>query len=215
MGGANPIAVSSAAYTKQLRRKNRLANIVSQTHNLAEDEYFSHNHMGQIQCKLCGTVHRNEASYVTHVKGSRHARCLRRHKAFTEKKQKKGEVGVSKKQPQKEKIQTIGVPAFEIFHGSYFENQIKRYFVNVVVEFPHGDYSEQKLPMFRILSTYEQNIVERDSSAQLLIICQVPYKPIAVKIPRANLEGCISDVFDSDTNEYRLRIVYPQDFTLT
>lgn len=36
------------------------------------------NHLGQIECKLCLTIHPNEGNYLAHTQGKRHQQNLGR-----------------------------------------------------------------------------------------------------------------------------------------
>ena len=48
-------------------RRERLAALAAETIDLAKDPYFMRNHLGTYECKLCLTLHNNEASYLAHT----------------------------------------------------------------------------------------------------------------------------------------------------
>jgi splicing factor 3A subunit 2 len=48
-------------------RRDRLAALAAETIDLAKDPYFMRNHLGTYECKLCLTLHNNEASYLAHT----------------------------------------------------------------------------------------------------------------------------------------------------
>ena len=45
------------------------------------DPYFMRNHLGTYECKLCLTLHNNEASYLAHTQGKKHQNNLARRAA--------------------------------------------------------------------------------------------------------------------------------------
>ena len=51
-------------------RRERLAALAAETIDLAKDPYFMRNHLGTYECKLCLTLHNNEASYLAHTQVS-------------------------------------------------------------------------------------------------------------------------------------------------
>lgn len=57
-------------------RRERLKRLALETIDLSKDPYFMRNHLGQIECRLCLTLHANEASYLAHTQV---LRCLWHH----------------------------------------------------------------------------------------------------------------------------------------
>ena len=47
-----------------------------ETIDLARDPYHMRNHLGQIECRLCLTIHPNEGNYLAHTQGKRHQQNL-------------------------------------------------------------------------------------------------------------------------------------------
>ena len=57
-----------ASYSESNRdRRERLAALAAETIDLQKDPYFMRNHLGTYECKLCLTLHNNEASYLAHT----------------------------------------------------------------------------------------------------------------------------------------------------
>lgn len=48
-------------------RRERLRRLALETIDLAKDPYFMRNHLGQIECRLCLTLHNNEGNYLAHT----------------------------------------------------------------------------------------------------------------------------------------------------
>ena len=71
-----------ASYSESNRdRRERLAALAAETIDLAKDPYFMKNHLGTYECKLCLTLHNNEASYLAHTQGKKHQNNLARRQA--------------------------------------------------------------------------------------------------------------------------------------
>ena len=71
-----------ASYSESNRdRRERLAQLAAETIDLAKDPYFMRNHLGTYECKLCLTLHNNEASYLAHTQGKKHQSNLARRAA--------------------------------------------------------------------------------------------------------------------------------------
>ena len=50
-------------------RRERLRRLALETIDLSKDPYFFRNHVGHYECRLCLTVHINEANYLAHTQG--------------------------------------------------------------------------------------------------------------------------------------------------
>lgn len=53
-------------------RRERLRRLALETIDLSKDPYFFRNHVGHYECRLCLTVHVNEANYLAHTQGALH-----------------------------------------------------------------------------------------------------------------------------------------------
>lgn len=62
-------------------RRERLKRLALETFDISKDPYFLKNHAGQVECKLCLTVHATEASYLSHTQGRKHQTNLARRAA--------------------------------------------------------------------------------------------------------------------------------------
>jgi hypothetical protein len=60
------------------QRKDRLKKLALESIDLAKDPYLVRNHLGSYECKLCLTLHRDEANYLAHTQGKKHQQGLAR-----------------------------------------------------------------------------------------------------------------------------------------
>ena len=67
--GASGLASAS---DMNLLRKERLKKLQIETADVSNDPYIMRNHLGSYECRLCLTVHSNEASYLAHTNGKKH-----------------------------------------------------------------------------------------------------------------------------------------------
>lgn len=52
---------------QSIDRRERLRRLALETIDLAKDPYYMRNHLGQIECRLCLTLHPNEGNYLAHT----------------------------------------------------------------------------------------------------------------------------------------------------
>src|SRR5205085_3206604 len=62
-------------------RRERLRKLALETVDLTKDPYFMKNHLGIYECRLCLTLHNNEANYLSHTQGKKHQTNLARRAA--------------------------------------------------------------------------------------------------------------------------------------
>ena len=67
--GSGGMASASEA---NLERNNRLRRLHMETADVSNDPYIMRNHLGSFECRLCLTLHTNEASYLAHTTGKKH-----------------------------------------------------------------------------------------------------------------------------------------------
>ena len=53
-------------------RRERLKKLAMETIDLRKDPYLARTQMGTLECRLCGTTHSTEGSYLAHSQGRRH-----------------------------------------------------------------------------------------------------------------------------------------------
>lgn len=75
-GGKTGTFGVASAQSEATDRRERLRKLALETIDLAKDPYYIRNHVGQVECKLCLTVHPNEGNYLAHTQGKRHQENL-------------------------------------------------------------------------------------------------------------------------------------------
>ena len=66
--GAKPGSGGVAnAQQEGVDRRERLRRLALETIDLSKDPYYMRNHLGQIECRLCLTLHSNEGNYLAHT----------------------------------------------------------------------------------------------------------------------------------------------------
>ena len=68
----------SSAQNAERERKERLKRLALESIDLAKDPYLVRNSYGTYECKLCLTLHRDEANYLAHTQGKKHQAGLQR-----------------------------------------------------------------------------------------------------------------------------------------
>lgn len=66
----------ASAQNEAIERRKRQGAVALESIDLAKDPYFMRNHLGSFECKLCLTLHNNDASYLAHTQGRRHQQYL-------------------------------------------------------------------------------------------------------------------------------------------
>lgn len=62
-----PILRAPPFSSQSIDRRERLRRLALETIDLAKDPYYMRNHLGQIECRLCLTIHPNEGNYLAHT----------------------------------------------------------------------------------------------------------------------------------------------------
>ena len=197
-------------------RQERLKRLALETINLGNDPYIKKNHVGKFECKLCLTLHPNEASYLTHTQCKKHQNNLRA-RAVKEIKQVDH---VTNKQNAKSKVTKAVtkklnvVPKFEIIKVKEYSTD--RFGLKVVVDVPTS--LEDFPPKFRILNSFEQTVVPENPKVCFLVISCPPYSNIGIMLPAASISRAPEELlskYDSINKKYIVQILFnnnPIDF---
>lgn len=186
-------------------RRERLRRLALETIDLSKDPYFMKNHLGQFECKLCLTLHVNEASYLSHTQGKKHQVNLGRRAA-----KEKMDVAV---QPQpkavsKKKTVKIGLPGYRVTKLRDPDTLQKALLFEI-------DYPEAEgLPRHRFMSAYEQKVDSPpDSRYQYLLFAAEPYETVAFKIPSLEVDssgGKLYFKWDEKKKTYVMQVFFKQ-----
>ena len=71
----------------QIAKANRINQLKLQQTDLSEDQFLFRNQYGVLECRICCTHHRSEASYLAHINGHTHQRNLERRRVITARKE--------------------------------------------------------------------------------------------------------------------------------
>lgn len=197
--GAGAVADRHEANVHTKHRIKEL--LTSHALDLDNDPYVLRNHLGLLECRLCLTTHTNEASYISHLSGRKHAMSLERRRVLDEKSRAKtpDAPAVSMSLVEKRRWTKIGRAAPTV--TKIRDPQTLQMGMLVQVQLPHIGAQP---PFFRFVSYYElspknQNVArsflhrekadhEQDDDVdparwQYLVISAEPYENIAVAFP--------------------------------
>ncbi|CEM39470.1 unnamed protein product [Vitrella brassicaformis CCMP3155] len=199
-GSGAPQSAQDAA----IDRRERLKALAMETIDLKKDPYLMRNHLGTYECKLCLTLHNNEASYLAHTQGKKHQTNLARRQA----KEALGATGGIMPQPKrsvKQKGIKIGRPGYKVTKVRDQETMQKA----LLFEVDYPEIVSDGRPRHRVMSAYEQHVEESDSNFQYLLFAAEPYETVAFKIPNLEIdrtEGKFIAHWDKDKKKYTVQI---------
>jgi len=205
--------VSSAQHTER-ERKERLRQLAMETVDLARDPYLMRNHLGTYECKLCLTLHTNEANYLSHTQGKKHQAGLARRAAMEAKMAKQNEAtdvmmalrtGTQVSQAQS-KVK-IGRPGYEVSKSRDPDTNARC--LTFELHYPELDGGNRQ-PRHRFMSAYEQRVeTPPDNNYQYLLIACEPYETVGFKIPNEKIdkgEGKFVTNWDVDSKMFTLTL---------
>lgn len=182
----------SSAQQAERERKDRLKRLALESIDLAKDPYLMRNHLGTYECKLCLTLHTNEANYLAHTQGKKHQQGLAR-RAHMEKlrqekeQQQQQQAGMPTHyplQPKPKKIR-IGRPAYQVFKSR--DTDTNQRCLSFELQYP--EIEEDLQPRHRFMSAFEQRMESPpDRRYQYLLFAAEPYETVAFKIPNEPID---------------------------
>lgn len=198
-----------ASYSESNRdRRERLAALAAETIDLAKDPYFMRNHLGTYECKLCLTLHNNEASYLAHTQGKKHQSNLARRAA---KEAKEAPTHPAPDQArlnvEHKKFVKIGRPGYRVTKQRDPENGQQ----SLMFEIDYPEIADGITPRHRFMSAYEQKVEPPDRKWQYLLFAAEPYETIAFKVPSREVdksEGRFWSVWNPETKEFFLQFAF-------
>eukprot|EP00915_Cephaloidophora_sp_WS-2016_P002733 GHVH01003692.1.p1 GENE.GHVH01003692.1~~GHVH01003692.1.p1 ORF type:complete len:242 (+),score=35.13 GHVH01003692.1:74-799(+) len=194
-------------------RQERLRKLALETVDLSKDPYFMKNHLGQVECRLCLTVHPNEANYLGHTQGRKHQTNLTRRlqKEKLESRSLLPEpslVKAGKKTGMSVPQVKIGRPAFKL---TKIKDSDDKFGVCIEVEYP--EINDRDKVRYRIMSTFEQKVEAQDSRYQFLVLAVHPYETIAFKIPNMQVDRkSVEEDWNPNSKLYRLQLTFKPEW---
>jgi splicing factor 3A subunit 2 len=184
----------SSGQQSERERKERLRKLALESIDLAKDPYLMRNHLGSYECKLCLTLHTNEANYLAHTQGKKHQQGLAKRAYMEQLKQEKEQqqaagmpvsaTETQQQQPKAKKIR-IGRPAYQVFKSRDADSNQRC--LSFELHYPEIEMDLQ--PRHRFMSAFEQRIESPpDRRFQYLLFAAEPYETVAFKIPNEPLD---------------------------
>jgi splicing factor 3A subunit 2 len=205
----------SSSQQAERERKERLKNLALETINLAKDPYLIRNHLGTYECKLCLTLHTNEANYLVHTQGKKHQQGLARraHLEKLHRQQQEGTVqgvtslATARTAVPKPKVR-IGRPAYQVFKSR--DTETNQRCLSFELHYPEIEIDLQ--PRHRFMSAFEQRVESPpDRNYQYLVFAAEPYETIAFKIPNEPIdrkEGRFVTHWDAEEKRFTLTLYF-------
>ena len=222
----------SSSQNSERERKERLKQLALESIDLAKDPYLMRNHLGTYECKLCLTLHTNEANYLAHTQGKKHQQGLAK-RAHMEKIRAEREEqqqqnlkrppsqygplggGSAEQQQLKKSIIKIGRPAYQVFKSRDVDTDQRC----LTFELTYKDINDDLRPRHRFMSAYEQKVdVPPDRRYQYVLFAAEPYETIAFKIPNEPLDrnpGRLITHWDEDDKKFTLTLYFADNNTKT
>mmetsp|Transcript_31757 Transcript_31757/g.69764 ORF Transcript_31757/g.69764 Transcript_31757/m.69764 type:complete len:230 (+) Transcript_31757:1-690(+) len=193
----------SSAPNAERDRKERLRQLALESVDLAKDPYLMRNHLGSYECKLCLTLHTNEANYLAHTQGKKHQAGLAKRAAMEKKRAReegttgtggssgpmpmtKAGVGASSTTKRQQRVR-IGRPGYEITKSR--DPRTNQRCLTFYVDYPEVDDPNATQPRHRFMSAYEQRVESPpDRRYQYLLVACEPYETVGFKIPNEPID---------------------------
>ena len=190
----------------KIARTNRISHLKMSDVNLENDEFLMRNQNGLLECKLCCTTHKTEASYLNHTYGKTHQRNLERRRICEARKEALmggARVSPQQKQTEKKKIvqSKLGNPSFEV----HKLKDIQTGSLTTLFELQYPDIKKHTTPKYRIMSSFEQKVERPDPKYQFLLFAAIPYNTVAFKIPNLPI---IQDQIIEDWKQLEKKYVF-------
>ncbi|EAN32919.2 Zinc-finger of C2H2 type family protein [Theileria parva strain Muguga] len=191
----------ASAHDVAAHQRERLRKLALETFDLNKDPYFSKNHMGHVECRLCLTVHTTESSYLSHTQGRKHQMNLARRAAKEQKDAFMTIAPISKTRAFKAPTLKIGRPGYRI--TKMRDPETKQPALLFEIEFPEI----QGTPKYRFMSAFEQKIeIPPDPNYQFLLFAADPYETIAFKVPNLEIDNGPNKLFSYFDDKRKLFI---------
>ena len=145
-----------------IERRERLKKLALETIDIRKDPYIIKNHLGTFECRLCLTLHTNEASYLAHTQGKKHQTNLARRLAKDAKDVQN--MPMPKIRVNKRKTIKIGRPGYRVTKQKDPENCKSFYIWNIaqkslLFEIEYPEIEPRIQPRYRLMSAYEQKVL--------------------------------------------------------
>lgn len=186
-------------------RRERLRRLALETIDLSKDPYFMKNHLGQYECRLCLTLHKNEGNYLAHTQGKRHQQNLAKRAA--KEAAEKQVLPAPQRRVALRKTVKIGRPGYRVTKQYNPEDKTRSLLFQV--EYPEIESGEQ--PQHRFMSAIEQKKEPTNWQFQYLLFAAEPYETVCFKVPNWEVDKSKDAFFshwDADGKVYSLQVPF-------
>jgi splicing factor 3A subunit 2 len=177
-------------------RRERLRRLALETIDLSKDPYFMKNHLGQYECRLCLTLHKNEGNYLAHTQGKRHQQNLAK-RAAREASEKSVAPAPQRRATIRKSVK-IGRPGYRV--TKQFDPENKTRSLLFQIDFPEIEHGER--PRHRFMSAIEQKKETTDWRYQYLLFAAEPYETVCFKVPNWEVDKGSSTSSGSENNRF-------------
>jgi len=188
-------------------RRERLRRLALETIDLSKDPYFMKNHLGQYECRLCLTLHKNEGNYLAHTQGKRHQQNLAKRAA--KESAEKQVLPAPQRRIALRKTVKIGRPGYRVTKQFDMEDETRSLLFQI--EYPEIESGER--PRHRFMSAIEQKKEPTNWKFQYLQFAADPYETICFKVPNWEVDKNKEEFFnhwDPDGKVYSLQVPFKQ-----
>jgi len=191
-------------------RRERLRKLAMETMgDLTKDPYRMRNNVGNIECRLCLTVHQNDGSYLAHTQGRKHQTNLARRVA-RDQREDRDRTGAGGPQVQvKKNLIKIGRPGYKI--TKIRDPLTKQHGLLFQLQYPELQGSK---PRVRFMSAFEQKIEEPDKAFQYLLVAAGAYEICGFKLQSHEVdrrEGRFFEWYDEDSKEFWIQVLFKNE----
>jgi splicing factor 3A subunit 2 len=194
----------SSSQQSERERKERLKRLALESIDLAKDPYLIRNHVGSYECRLCFTLHRDEANYLSHTQGKKHQsgltkRALQDKQRLERDSAKNNNSLLASLQSNRAnnasstKAVTIGRPAYQVYKSR--DPETNQRCLSFEISYPDivcdsGTGEALVPPSHRFMSAFEQRIENPalNRQYQYLLFAAQPYDTIAFKVPNEPID---------------------------
>jgi splicing factor 3A subunit 2 len=164
------------------------------------------NHLGQYECRLCLTLHKNEGNYLAHTQGKRHQQNLAKRAA--KEASERPLLPAPQSRTAVRKTVKIGRPGYRV--TKQFSTEAGTRSLLFQIEYPEIEQAGR--PRHRFMSAIEQKKEPTNWQYQYLLFAAEPYETICFKVPNWEVDKAQKDAifshWDPDGKVFSLQVPF-------
>jgi len=193
-------------HLQAIDRRERLRRLALETIDLTKDPYFMKNHLGQYECRLCLTLHKNEGNYLAHTQGKRHQQNLAKRAGREAAEQ--SVAPAPQRRVSVRKTVKIGRPGYRVTKQWDAEAECR----SLLFQIDYPEIEDGERPRHRFMSAIEQKKEPTNWRYQYLLFAAEPYETICFKVPNWEVDKSQKERFftywDPDGKVYNLQVPF-------